>query len=92
MKALHDPWAEPHAADIVSFMLAAQNEILSVLNKLFQSIGAREYPLVQGHDFPEQLVPAGEVPSHPVSLSRQELLAMYRRLREIGVMHMRRAA
>lgn len=86
------PWAEPHAPEIVIFLLATQNEILQVLNKLFQSIGAREYPLVGGHDFPEELVPPGSVPSSPVLVSRQELVAMYRKLREIGVVHMRRAA
>jgi hypothetical protein len=85
-------WAEPHAPEIVTFLLAAQNEILQVLNKLFQSIGAREYPLVEGHDFPEELVPPGSVPSRPVRVTRHELVAMYRKLREIGIMHMRRAA
>lgn len=79
------PWAEPHAVAIVSFALAARNEILRVLNGLFQSIGERPYPLVTGHDFPVRLVPQGRIPQQPILTPREELLEMHRKLREIGV-------
>ncbi len=85
-------WAEPHAVDIVRFILACRNEILRVMNAFFTSIGQKPWPAVQGHDFPQRLVPPGRIPQQPFLVLRDDLLAMHRRLREIGVNYLSRAA
>jgi hypothetical protein len=74
--------------DIVSFILASRNEILRVLNDLFQSLGERPYPLVTGHDFPVKLVPLGRIPQEPILMPRDELSELHRTLREIGIQHL----
>jgi len=85
-------WAEPHAVGIVKFILACRNEILRVMNGFFASIGQKPWPFVHGHDFPQRLVQPGTIPEHPVLASHEELLAMHRRLREIGIDHLSEAA
>lgn len=85
-------WAEPHAVDVVRFILACRNEILRVMNAFFASIGQKPWPPVQGHDFPHRLVPPGRIPEQPFLVAREELLVMHRRLREIGVNYLSRAA
>lgn len=82
------PWAKPHAVEMVHFVLAARNGILKVLNGLFQSLGERPYPLVWGHEFPEDLVPRGSIPSEPILASRDELIELHRRLREIAIVNL----
>ncbi len=85
-------WAEPHAVDIVRFILACRNEILRVMNAFFASIGQKPWPAVQGHDFPQRLVPPGRIPEQPFLLPHDDLLRMHRQLREIGVNYLSRAA
>jgi len=85
-------WAEPHAVAIVTFILACRNEILRVMNGFFASIGQKPWPFVHGHDFPPRLVPHGAIPDVPMLASPDELAAMHRRLREIGIEHFSQAA
>lgn len=80
-------WARPYAVDIVQLFNSGRNEILGILNPLFESIGLRRYPSVQGHEFPRRWVPDGSVPEEPVFMSADDLRRTHRRLREIGVNH-----
>jgi hypothetical protein len=80
-------WARPYAVDIVQFFNSGRNEILSIMNPLFESIGLRPYPLVKGHEFPSRWVPDEKVAREPQFMSSEELRRTHRRLKETGVNH-----
>ena len=85
-----EEWALPHAGDVVNFLNAARNEILRVMNQLFESAGLDPCDLVGGHTFPVGFVPDGVVSDAPASMTEDELRSQHDRLRALGVDHLRR--
>lgn len=83
-------WAIPYVAFVVNFLNAARNEILTVMNQLFESAGLDACDLVAGHNFVPGYVPEGTVPDEPVAMTPDALRELHRKLRALGVDHLRR--
>jgi hypothetical protein len=83
-------WAAPYAAYVVNFLSGARNEILTVMNQLFESAGLDPCDLVAGHTFAPGYIPDGAVPDEPVAMTPDELRQQHSKLRALGVDHLRR--
>ncbi len=82
----------PYAADVINFLNAARNEILTVMNQLFESAGFDPCELVQGHKFPDGVIPDGRVPEGELMVAPEVLCEQHSVLRSAGVNHTCRTA